>query len=635
MNTKIPFKIVTIYLLANLTGIACKPSQHLSSTLQSAPLETGDSADHEHEGSAKGTAPGTWGRPLNLVDILAPAQESTRIDIVGEVDRITLDNPTDVWSSGVIEVLGMKVVIPANLIIQLPVQRYTLQELYRYATPACIAKGQTGLARADDCYFEKRGATVTILANRSSKGTVVAGQVSLAKANEFVTGVVTFINHDMGYFYLNGIAGSETAGVMVRINDPAGRHSLQTGKACNSGPNCSPDQRFPVDSDNYTAAFVTGYPLCIPSTVSTTLRSAQGANTLKVAIGNVSGTDPNCPYSARTANPLTSPVPDSRHFAPIKLGDSLEATGNFEVVGGVRFLSAHTVRVHSAVVTSPGQPDYLSLTESKWEVAGFPTGRSRSLWLGFTTESLPRVDMHRLAIDPTDNSQHEVPMGSTVGNPTTVNIGIPPVNIFRMRFKNVFGILKGAVGKLSPCVHLANAELPGCDDLATLDDAQNFKIMSPISREVLLRTRNKTENPGLVSFDLSGQKAPNGEYQAPVNVDHPDYIEINLNRIQTPYLFTGEPWNLDRRLGPQGCGGERGSCTVSASLKPFPYDGGLDPSTQVIGVSPVPPSAAGNIISGYPYTGNTSGPPLPWQSINVDTTTGVTPFSPLIVQCVP
>ena len=627
MKKKYAFKMSVIggVLISGLVSCKHNRRENVNSEIKS-------EGDHIH--SPGSSDPRSWKTPLNLVDIFSPAQESTKITLIGEIERIYLDNPSDVWSAGTIEVSGMRVLIPANLVIQLPVQRYTLQELFTNARAECVAKKQTGLALADDCFFERRGAVATILANRSSKGTIVAGDVEIAKADEFVTGVVTYINHDMGYFYLNGIPGSESAGLMVRINDPEGRHSLQRGKGCDANAaNCSPDLRFPVDADNYTAAFVTGYPMCIPSLIQTPARSAQGASTLTLVNGVVSGNDPNCPYNARTASPLTIPVPDSRHFAPLKEGDSLEATGNFELIADVRFLSAHTLKVHSAPTTSPGQPDYLTLDESEWDVAGFPGGRSRSFFIGFSTENPPRIDLYRLAIDPADNSQHEVPMGSTVGNPATVAGGIPPGNIFKMRYRDTFGI--GAGGKISPCVHLANSDLTGCDDLGTLDETQNFKIMSPISREILMRTRNKRDNPDLVSFDLSGQKATNGEYQSPVGVGHPEFVEINLNRIQTPYLFTGQPWNLDRRLGPQGCGDERGSCAVSASLNPFPYDGGLDPRVQIDGGVPVPQAAVNHIISGYPYTGSTIGPLLPWQSIDVDSTALVGTTSPVILQCAP
>ena len=626
--------IITLVITFGILVVQCKPSRHGAVDAEASPIEpvhpNSSHSDDTVQGRS-GRGGGGWQTPLNLVDIFAPAQESTKINLIGEIERITVNEPDNVWSSGTMVVAGVTVIIPANLIIQMPVQRYTLQELFRQARSECKLKKQTGLALSDNCFFQRRGAVATILANRSSRGLVIAGQVSLAKANEFITGVVTYINHDQGYFYLNGLPRAESAGVMVRINDPLARHTIQTGKGCDGGVNCSPDQRFPVDSDNYTAAFVTGYPLCVPSTVKSRPRDAHGALTLTFKNGVVSGNDPSCPYAARTVNPRAQPVPDSTHFAPLKVGDSLEATGNFEQIAGVRFFSAHTVRVHDGPTTSPGSPDYVTVSESLWEVAGFPAGRSRSLWLGYTSELLPRLDLFRLAIDPTDNIQHELAMGSTIANPTTVNIGIPPTNIFRMRFKDVFS--KGAGGNLSPCVHLANAELPACDDLGTLEPTQNFKIMSPISREALIRTRNKTENPTLVSFDLSGNEAPNGVYQFPVGVEHPYYLEINLNRIQTPFLFTGEPWNLDRRLGPQGCGGDRGGCDQPAALTPFPYDGGLDPGNQVVGINPVPVGAVGRITSGYPYDNRSGGPALPWQSTDVDTATNTTAESPLILRC--
>ena len=624
--------VLIVFTMTALVQVACKPG-HRNATSSESVATTGAVFGGVQGGSdgAVTQIVSAWQTPLNLVDIFANSQDSTRVDLIGEVERITLDRPEDVWSSGSMIVAGMNVVVPANLVIQLPVQRYTLQELHTQARPECREKRQTGLASADDCFFERRGAIATILANRSSSGVVIAGEVRLAKADDFTTGVVTFVNHESGYVVLNGNSNSDSGGVTVRINDPLGRHTIQSGKGCGGGINCSPDVRFPVDSDNYTAAFVTGYPLCIPSTVRTRSRDLQGVNTLSFRNGIVSGNDPNCPFAARTADPLSQPVPDSSRFAPIKIGDSMEATGNFELISGFRFFSAHTVRVHSAPTTSPGRPDYVTIAESRWEVAGFPAGSARSLWVGFTTESLPRLDLFRLAIDPSDNGQHEIPMGSTIANPSTVNIGVPPRNIFRMRFKDVFGI--GAGGKLSPCVHLANAEIPACDDLGTLDPTQNFKVMSPISREALVRTRNKKEHPELASFDLNGQPAPNGLYQFPVGIEHPDYLEINLNRVQTPHLFTGEPWNLDRRLGPQGCGGDRGSCAEPASLKPFPFDGGLNPATQVIGLNPVPLAAAGRITSGYPYDDTHNGPALNWASIDADTAPASLDPEPVMFDC--
>jgi len=66
--------------------------------------------------------------------------------------------------------------------------------------------------------------------------------------------------------------------------------------------------------------------------------------------------------------------------------------------------------------------------------------------------------------------------------------------------------------------------------------------------------------------------------------------ELDLNLTNTPTIFDGIPWNLDRRLGPSGC--LNGGCeslatspigTRSFALDPFPFSG-LDPRTQASGL---------------------------------------------------
>ena len=273
-----------------------------------------------------------------------PAHGAVMAPIVGEIERISLDNPADVWSGGRIIVRGDNVVIPRNLLIDLPANRLTLQQLFAQAPPSCLANGETGLAKADRCNTRVRGGSATIFANRTGGGDVIAGDVRIAKAVESVTGTVTFVKYTDGYFRLNGIPGDNATGVMVRVNDPSGRHTIQQGLGCAPGntENCSADARFGIDSTNYTFAFATGYPPCIPSVVN-------GAN------ASTGAGDPFCPSTNRPGHPS----PDATRFAPIVLGDSLSATGNFERVGGVQFLSAHTVKVFADVTTQnlPTQPD--------------------------------------------------------------------------------------------------------------------------------------------------------------------------------------------------------------------------------------------------------------------------------------
>jgi len=184
------------------------------------------------------------------------------ITIVGEVERIIVDDPTDTWSRGTMVVAGSNVIIPANNVIDLPANRLTLQQLFVNAPTACAADvapadgipDETGLAKADSCNGSFTGAAVTILANQTNAGDIIAGEVFLEKATELVSGIVSFVNHDEGYFRVDGVTtapDNATTGAMVRVNDPEGRHTEQTGAGClGSGPNCSADTRYGVDPDN-------------------------------------------------------------------------------------------------------------------------------------------------------------------------------------------------------------------------------------------------------------------------------------------------------------------------------------------------------------------------------------------------
>jgi hypothetical protein len=149
--------------------------------------------------------------------------------------------------------------------------------------------------------------------------------VHIAKGTELITGTVSFIDFTQGYFRLNGLIGLPTNGLLVRMNDPTARHSIQSGLGCAAGntSNCSPDVRFAGDPDNYTVSFATGYPACLPSTVTTAFRT-QPAD----ASGNG---DAFCPATNR-AGPVAA---NSTRFAPIKVGDNVTIAGNREAIGGV------------------------------------------------------------------------------------------------------------------------------------------------------------------------------------------------------------------------------------------------------------------------------------------------------------
>jgi hypothetical protein len=104
----------------------------------------------------------------------APAQSL----ITGEIERLTVDNPADVWSGGTMVVGGQNVIIPRNLLADFPAHRLSLQQTLAQAPRSCVARGESGLALADLCNTTKRGAIATIAANRSATGNVIAGDLS-------------------------------------------------------------------------------------------------------------------------------------------------------------------------------------------------------------------------------------------------------------------------------------------------------------------------------------------------------------------------------------------------------------------------------------------------------------------------
>ena len=535
--------------------------------------------------------------------------------ITGEIERVFIDDINDPWSGGRIIVGGQSVILPRNLLIDLPANRLTLKQIFNLAPPTCLAAGETGLAKGDRCNTSGTGGFATIAANRTNGGNTIAGDVLIEKGKELVAGPVTFINYTDGYFRVNGVPGDSNKGVMVRLNDPSGRHTVQQGLGCLPGAsNCSPDPRFMLDAENYTNAFTTGYPVCIPSTVPRQfvdvldLNGNGNTTELLTAESTASGTgDFLCPDTNRSING-GQPVDDSRRFAPIQLGDHIIATGNFETINCVRFVSVHALKVSKALGTKnlATQPDYMIIDQAFIEAPGFQDQKIESHFFGSTTRAPADVVVWSVHNDPVANQPHEFLLATTLGCDAAAGVGsctakaiLPAqgVDIFSITHVVDFRFLP-TERLLDPCAHFrADARfipLNVCPAGGTF--AEQFAILSPVPRQIHARTGQKLSNPGLVTLDVRGNPAPNGEYYFQIGIGLgstliPDFLGINLNLVFTPFLFDGLPWNLDRRLSPGGCLDTTGpggigppdgipDCEGTAQpLDPFPFSG-LDPRTQ-------------------------------------------------------
>lgn len=514
----------------------------------------------------------------------------TGAGVSGEIEFMSVDDMNDPFSSGVMVIAGQAWIIPANLLIDLPANRLTLQQLFMQAPSEALAFGESGLVKGDSSLRGRGGATAHLLGNQMADGRNIAGDVFIQKDVDTISGRVSYINYEQGYVRLNGDSGSDSGGVMVRINDPDSIHTIQNGLGCSDGPNCSPDVRFTNDPDNYTVCFLTGYPLCIPSTQT-------GGNRTTGSDANGEG-DPFCPQANRDGVQQSGGIlaDDSTLFAPLRMGDNVGAEGNKEVVDGVAFFSAHTFGVNRAILTrdTPDQPSYVLADEAEWDAPGFANERAKALFIGFSSLVDSQVNVYALYIDPSTNENHERILASSVNNPMNINHGIGPGggSIFKMVYDVDF--LKGApVGpRRSPCTQLRISGFDVCPNLGSMDE--EFALVSPIAREIVMVSTHEAELlPGVTALNLQGEPAQHDRYLTPAGVGHPEFGEIDLNRMWWPMIFAGEPWNLDRRLGPGGCADVNGDNIVDCEdinlvtvgelrLDPFPFSG-LNPITGVQG----------------------------------------------------
>ena len=222
--------------------------------------------------------PGTLFAAASGTSFVGPLQRFMLTDDSGTpIDPATADR----WSAAQMVVNDTTIIIPRNMVIDLPANRLTAQEFFAQAPADCIAAGESGLAAEDTCLSKVVGFP-SILANQVATGNVIAGEIMMEKDPVSAQGVISFIDYTDGYFIINQAGGS--LGTMIRPNDPISRHTIQQGLGCVAGSqNCSPDPRYTNDPDNYTFTYSNGYPFCIPSTVS---RSAPFALTPGGAVTN-------------------------------------------------------------------------------------------------------------------------------------------------------------------------------------------------------------------------------------------------------------------------------------------------------------------------------------------------------------
>lgn len=558
----------------------------------------------------------------------SPAPTSRAVVVLGEIEHIFVDDMTDMFSAGWIYADGSAVRIPANLLIDLPANRMTLRDLMEGAPADCAQNGESGLASSDTCLRSKglHGGGAQILANRLEDGFLIAGDVFINKAMvgnvaggivpPTLAGYVSYIDYDQGYMVINGELGAKPAadggtdskGVICRINDPEMRQTIQSGLGCDGGPNCSPDPRFCTDPDNYSMTFVTGYPCCIPSSDAATGLRSQGADST-TGIG-----DEFCPMSNRNfVGPRGRTVPNSQFYVPIDVGDPIGVEGNFEVSSdGVRYFSTYGGSIGLGLKTKDDDqnPDHIIWMEVEMDCPPFDNARMKTLVIGFSTLDTSQVDFYKLHKDPVSGEDQEYPWGSTVGNIGTTNHGMPPNpgGIFKVGYDVDFLMGAPVSPGVSPCGNLINAGFSVCPNGGTMEE--EVALQAPVTREIIgYSLHRETLAPGVTAHDILGNDAQHGMYLTPAGIGHPEFVEVNLHKADFPFVFEGVPWNLDRRLGVGGCAEIAGELACedpgavpmgSLALDPFPVSGDPDWVQHSVN-NGVPPFSAERLHSYHPF----------------------------------
>jgi hypothetical protein len=196
----------------------------------------------------------------------------------GYIQAATLD----VNGGGTLTINGIKMIVPANSVVQFPANTLTWADLFSslvsnpvYDTtgvPAeptlTITPGTTGLALVDNP-AQHTGLSPYLPFNANVLGNIDVQNSTGFGVGAYIVGLIlpidqdlgnggsgfiTFIDYAKGRFEVGGILNTKNTGTVIEINDPLGRYGWAH----------SPDPRWSVDADNPTITAGNGFPMCIP-----------------------------------------------------------------------------------------------------------------------------------------------------------------------------------------------------------------------------------------------------------------------------------------------------------------------------------------------------------------------------------
>src|SRR3954453_3236815 len=449
---------------------------------------------------------------------------------------------------GTVTINNTKIVVPCNMVIQLPANTMTWEEM---------VDGGPSLALKDAPFpsFEVR-VVGNIVAGTHMAGLMFASQQSVNGGS----GTISKIDYSSGRVHVD--TGDPANPAVLEINDPNGRF----GRAQ------SPDGRFSVDDQTPRIHAGTGYPMRVPrqEPASADDPLCPQANRPKPA-----GAGRHCrnftdagvlplPASGELSAPLATdefcekfvmPDPDTRaagdpdpsQQAPFEVGDQITYSGTLVHGASGDYISAHTIEANVGIYTQPGtQPAYVAIGEfgvgtadpSATAASGVAQEAQDRIFLeAETTDVQTPVYIYMMDVDPRDGTVRnrwvtpfemtgENQLGNPSGGITTQFNGAQPQRARLRATKAPLGLLSQPTRTIRVAVRSLCAPQPKADGTAGIDQA---------ALDPCLNNAPTTAN-GLVAGEYT---APTFEFIFPENVMPGDGVVPN-DLWHLPFIRNGE-----------------------------------------------------------------------------------------------
>jgi hypothetical protein len=321
--------------------------------------------------------------------------------LVGFIEELKIQSTANTLSAGTMTVNGIQVTLPANLLITMPGQYLTLNDLFQGKTPSGAATASSlvsGIA-LKDVPPPRLPIEATIIGNVVG-GNYVAGVVRLAQLSLHMgAGIIDSIDYAQGALFVKTSASGTLTKVI--LNDPQGKYGKPNiAKTFPSGTHTM-DERFSADPDNPPFRAETGFPMCLPTSAAgdadcSNTNRMNGATTMSRFTCGPTPADPTSPA-------LPTCTPSKK--APFIVGDYISYMGMLtEESTNTFYVAAHGINAMLGIYTSPGAPDaWVTIEEVLIGTSGYqdltiPQEETpRIKFVGFTTD--PSLDVTLSAVD--------------------------------------------------------------------------------------------------------------------------------------------------------------------------------------------------------------------------------------------